>query len=212
MNDREKARTPDLEGLIQAVQLLSENMKAIHRQVSQSESVIIFMDNSNFFGSVGRLGREMGYRFRVDYHKLYTALLKDRFCINAFCYYSDWDSDAETRHRRENFQNLMEKAGFQLVRFQQRPGATKEKGVDAAIVKDMVTAAHDCPRCLTFILIAGDGDYAETVRELRTRYGVKVEVAFFGADTAITLQEAAYRFIDLSPLWQRIELDRPFSE
>ena len=198
------------DNLSSAVACLVENMKVMCRQQAQSERVIMFLDNSNFFGSIARVGKENGYKFRVDYHKLYSILLRDRFPIDALCYYSDWESDAETRQRRDSFQNLMEKAGFSMVKFQQRVGATREKGVDAAIVRDMTTLARDCPRCDTFILVAGDGDYADTVREVRKKYGVKVEVAFFAADTASSLREAAFRFIDLDNIRQQIQLDRAF--
>lgn len=194
--------------LTTAVAQLAENMKLLYKQQCQNERVCLFLDNSNFFGAVGRVARESGSRFRVDYMKLYEFLVRDRFCIDALCYYSEWESDAETRQRRDNFQSLMEKAGFSLVRFQQRPGGTREKGVDAAIVRDMLTTARDCPRCDTFVLIAGDGDYAETVREVRKKYGVKVEVAFFAPDTANSLRETAYKFIDLDEIRDRIQFDR----
>jgi uncharacterized LabA/DUF88 family protein len=198
--------------LTEAIRTLADNMKLLYRQQCQNERVVMFLDNSNFFGSILRVGREVGYRFRVDYPKLYNVLLRDRFAIDAFCYYSEWETDPNTRQRRDSFQTLMEKARFTLVKFQQRAGGTRENGVDAAIVRDMVNVARDCPRCDTFILIAGDGDYADTIREVRRKHGVKVEVAFFAQDTAGTLRDAAYRFIDLDSLRDQIALERPISE
>lgn len=192
-----------------AVALLASNMKAMHARLVRDERVVMFMDNSNFYGSVARVGRDSQQKYRVDYSKLYKVLMAERFGIDAFCYCSQWDTDPESRIKRDNFQAMMQKAGFSLVKL---PGAVREKGLDAAIVRDMVSFARDCPRADTFVLIAGDGDYADTIRELRRKHGVKVEVAFFGSETAYSLKDAAYQFIDLEGIKNQIQLDRPFLE
>ena len=195
-----------------ALALLTDNMKAMHRRLLLNERVVVFMDNSNFFGSVARVSRDSQQKYRVDYSKLYKLLMAERFGIDAICYCSEWETDQESRSKRENFQIMMQKAGFSLVRVPQRPGAGREKGLDAAIVKDMTSIARDCPRADTFVLIAGDGDYSGTISELRRKHGVKVEVAFFGSETAYSLREAAFLFTDLEPLRNQIQLDRPFLE
>ena len=192
--------------LTEAVSQLAENMRLLCRQQAQKERVMMFLDNSNFYGSLGRISQETCNKFRVDYHKLYALLVNERFVINATCYYSDWEVSDEARLKRDNFRVMMEKAGFTLACLKQRVGATQEKGVDAAVVRDMVTAAHDVHRCDTFILISGDGDYADTVREVRKKYGVKVEVAFFACETAWSLRDACYKFIDLEPFREQIEM------
>lgn len=195
-----------------AVALLASNMKAMHARLVRDERVVMFMDNSNFYGSVARVGRDSQQKYRVDYSKLYKVLMAERFGIDAFCYCSEWETDAESRLKRDSFQAMMQKAGFSLVRLPQRSGAVREKGLDAAIVRDMVNFARDCPRADTFVLIAGDGDYSDTIRELRRKHGVKVEVAFFGTETAYSLKDAAYQFIDLEGIKGQIQLDRAFLE
>jgi len=210
-SEQKPGTAPEVERLAVSLTRLAENMKAIYRQQCQSERVVVFMDNSNFFGSVARIGKDRGYKFRVDYHKLFGLLLRDRFCIDARCYYNDWESDPETRQRRENYRSLMTKAGFTLVCSSQC-GETRPQGLDQAIIPDMLAMAKDCPRCDTFILVAGDGDYADTVREVRRRFGVKVEVAFFAADTAAMLRDASGIFIDLEVHSDDIQFDRHFSD
>jgi len=201
-----------MDNLTRLAETIHQLVIAANRQQQRSEKTILFLDNSNFFGSVTRIGRDKNQRLRVDYRKLLRVAMRDRFVIDARCYYSEWEADPSTQQRRDGFQIALERAGFTVVRFQQRPGARAEKGVDAAIVKDMVTMARECPRCDTFVLIAGDGDYTETVREIRKKYGVKVEVAFFAPETAIALREAAYHFIDLEPMQELIQLDRAVTE
>jgi uncharacterized LabA/DUF88 family protein len=192
--------------LITAVQALANNLKALAALELRRERVVIMLDNSNFFGSVTRICRDTSRKFRVDYGKLLTMLVEGRTVIDAFCYYSDWEVDEETRVRREGFQIMMEKTGFTLVTVQQRSRAIREKGVDAAIVRDITAIAREMPRCDTIILIAGDGDYSETVSEIRKRHGVKVEVAFFGVETAQTLKMAATRFTDLETMREQFEV------
>lgn len=197
-----------MEALTEAVHLLAANMKELCRKQAEYEKVVLFLDNSNLYGSIARLGRDLGHKYRMDYQKL----IGDRFCINAACYCSEWEIDADKASKRDGFQTAMQKAGFSLVRLPQRAGAAREKGVDAAVVRDMMTVARDCPRADTFILVAGDGDYTDTVRELRHKHGLKVEVAFFRAETANALRDAAYKFVDLDSIAAQIQLDRGSSE
>jgi uncharacterized LabA/DUF88 family protein len=197
-----------MEGLQQAVHLLAANVKELILKTAQKEKVVVFMDNSNLYGSIARIGRDLNCKFRIDYQKLYQKLVGDRFCINAFCFCSDWDIDEDQRFKRDGFQTMMQKTGFSLFRVPQRYGAVQEKGLDTAVVREMITIARDCPRADTFILIAGDGDYSDTIHELKQRHGIKVEVAFFRSETAHSLREAAYEFNDLEFSLAQIQLDR----
>lgn len=201
-----------MDALTQAVQLLAANMKEFCRKKAENEKVVLFMDNSNLYGSIARLGRDLGHKYRMDYQKLFRTLIGERFCVNAMCFCSEWEIDSDQRNKRDGFQTMMQKAGFSLVRLPQRPGATREKGLDVAVVREMLTVARDCPRADTFILVAGDGDYSDTVRELRQKHGLKVEVAFFKAETANTLKDAAFKFVDLDSMAAQLQLDRPGSE
>lgn len=197
-----------MEALTEAVQLLAAHVKELCRKQAESQKVVIFIDNSNLYGSVARLGQVLGHKYRIDYHKLYRILLEDRFCIKAICFCPEWDADNDQRSKRDNFQTMMQKSGFLLSRIPQKTGSVREKGLDAAIVREMITMASECHRANTFILVAGDGDYSDTVRELRHKYGIMVEVAFFNQETASSLKEAAYKFINLDSIAAQIQLDR----
>lgn len=196
-----------VETLTQVVQQLTTSIKELYRKQIESEKVVLFMDNSNLYGSIARLSRESGYKYRIDYHRLLNMLVGNRFCINAICYYPEWELDFEQHQKRDGFQSIIQKAGYQISRVPQRNNSGREKGLDTAIIRDMTTIAHNCPRVDTFILVAGDGDYSDTVRELRFRHGLKVEVAFFSPETAFTLKEAAYKFTDLESIATQLQLD-----
>ena len=73
-----------------------------------------------------------------------------------------------------------------------------EKGLDCEIVYDMCmlsrTGAYK-----SFVLVAGDEDYARTVKRTRSETGLTVDVAFFGGNcTSTNLVKEASRFLDLS--------------
>lgn len=76
----------------------------------------------------------------------------------------------------------------------------EEKGLDCEIVYDMVRLSHH-GHYDTFVLVAGDEDYARTVRKLRDETGVVVDVAFFGGSRCSThLRRRAANFLDLSEI------------
>jgi uncharacterized LabA/DUF88 family protein len=73
----------------------------------------------------------------------------------------------------------------------------EEKGLDCEIVYDMVRLSQG-GHYDTFVLIAGDEDYARTVRRLRIETGIRIEVAFFGGRCSTVLRREASEFIDLA--------------
>jgi len=72
----------------------------------------------------------------------------------------------------------------------------QEKGLDCEIVYDMACLREN-GNFDTFVLVAGDEDYARTVRKLNQQ-GMKVELAFFKEGCSSTLRKEANCFVDLS--------------
>lgn len=72
----------------------------------------------------------------------------------------------------------------------------EEKGLDCEIVYDMSMLART-GRYDTFVLVAGDEDYARSVSRLPKETGVNVKVAFFGNLCSNFLKESCDGFIDL---------------
>jgi len=74
----------------------------------------------------------------------------------------------------------------------------EEKGLDCEIVYDISRLART-GYYSSFVLIAGDEDYARSVKKVREETGIPVELAFFGNGKCSTaLQKAATSFIDLT--------------
>lgn len=74
----------------------------------------------------------------------------------------------------------------------------EEKGLDCEIVYDMSRLAR-LGNYDSFVLVAGDEDYARSVWKLRNETGLPVEVAFFGnARCSVKLMKEASLFVDLN--------------
>jgi len=88
-----------------------------------------------------------------------------------------------------------ERAGFEL-HLEDRNYANKEKRIDTGIVTLMMKDAYrNASPGDTFVLVAGDGDYIPTIRELISD-GFNVEVVFWD-HASRDLKESATKFISL---------------
>jgi len=88
-----------------------------------------------------------------------------------------------------------EKAGFEL-HLEDRNYVNKEKKIDTGIVTLMMKDAYrNASPGDTFVLVAGDGDYIPTIREMISD-GFNVEVVFWD-HASRDLKESATKFISL---------------
>ena len=195
------------DGLKEQLAQMNHYLSGIYREAVRNHCVALFLDHSNFYHSIVRIRKQMAMKYSVDYCKIKQLLVADRFMLRAGFYYSDHEDVRDSK--RDGLHSYLESVGYSLSRHRLVGGGVagyREKGLDIAIAKDMINMARDTPRCQTMILVSGDGDYLETVEELRHKHGVKVEVAFFGPETSTALRQAAFRFIDLEPLRQDFQL------
>jgi uncharacterized LabA/DUF88 family protein len=73
-----------------------------------------------------------------------------------------------------------------------------EKGLDSEIIYDMVALSRD-GNYDTFVLVAGEEDYARAVAKLSRDKAINIEVAFFPPPyCSFKLHDAATEFIDIS--------------
>lgn len=190
-----KPRTAEPD-LASAVMRLAENMKALHQQQLQTEKIAIFIDNASLCGFLSRQSRDLGRKFRLDHHKLLTAVAQSRFLIDTFCF-SCFDEDK----RPAGFENLLEKAGITSSVVLSRSQLASN------LINRMREFANRCVRCDTIILVSGDGQYGPPMRCLHREFGVRTEVAFWRNEMSNTLVASADRIIDLDALRQQIELE-----
>ena len=188
--------------LVASVNELKQTLGGMTRR---SESVVIFIDNTNLNLTVRRVDTQG--QFRLCYKKLTEHLTAGRTLQQCRIYYSDHSRDAmlsseeaARRKERDGFYAWLKYQGYWLKAMSlvdRGDGVTKEKGLDASITKDLERLSHSRV-ANTIVLVSGDADYQELVSEVQALYGIKVEVAFFQEYTAKTLQVAATQFIDLT--------------
>jgi uncharacterized LabA/DUF88 family protein len=136
---------------------------------------------------------------RLDYIKLKEYLVDGRTADVRFYYGvvpESMDVDNHRYAKEEKFYKGIEAIGYMMICLPVRD--ITKACLSCEIVYDMAllsrTGAYK-----SFILVAGDEDYARTVRRIRSETGMVVEVAFFSqVGCATTLVKEASRFIDLS--------------
>lgn len=72
----------------------------------------------------------------------------------------------------------------------------EENGLDCEVVYDMVKLSYH-QQYHTYVLVAGDEDYARSIRKLRNETSIRVEVAFFAPVSSKVLRREASEFVDL---------------
>lgn len=100
-----------------------------------------------------------------------------------------------------------ERVSLKLGRLEGPPGDVHEKGVDILVALELLRGAYRDEYDVA-ILVAGDGDYADIVTEVRA-VGKTVLNAFFSEQKSYELAKASNGFIDLNHVnWSSIELRR----
>lgn len=184
---------------------LQQQVSALTQRLEEGrlnmERVVIMVDRSNLDQTWRRIEHN---GFRPDYVKLTNFLAGARSLRQVRVYYSDLDpemvqeSERADWQNRQSFYSFLRHQGWLLrgVRKKIHGGVATEKGLDAALIRDMDKICRE-NRCDTIVLVAGDADYCEVVSDVQDNYCVKVEVAFFPQQTARDLQSRASKFINL---------------
>jgi len=202
---------------------MMEYLGEMNRLLRSQEKVCLFIDNSNLFHALKSMN--LGNR-RLDYIKLRDVLADGRTATVRF-YYSSPDmgnllnEDRARQAKRNKFYDFLESnLGYHMVELPLRERTISEngtpvqvpieKGLDCEIVYDMAILSR-AGRYNTFILVAGDEDYARTIRRIRSETGLNVEVAFFSnVGCSSMLVREATRFIDLNHASIREDLFREY--
>lgn len=195
----------------------SGDTEALLKEIRRQERVCAFFDNSNLFHATRSI---FDSNTRINYLKFKEFLAAGR-SIDCRFYYSLTSQpellDEPQRHQYEKSRRFYEglaDMGFHLTclplrgRIVNDQVVPTEKGLDCEIVYDMCSLSQK-GAYKSFILIAGDEDYARTVKRIRSETGMVVDVAFFGGSgTSTTLVKEASHFINLSQV-PDIFKDRP---
>jgi len=159
---------------------------------SAKESVVLFIDGSNFYhGLKGTVGKA-----NIDFQRLSRKLAAGRKLVRAYYYNVPVDQRAfpDRYAAQQKFFSALDNVPYftvRLGRLEPRGKTWIEKGVDVNIAVDMVTMAYD-DIYDTCILISGDGDFAVAAEAVKSA-GKHVEVAYTQANYQI--KKAADKFI-----------------
>ena len=176
---------------------------------------MVFIDGSNLFHAA----RQYGRKYRVQ--DLCDALVAGRSLVRAYYYGSiPTGGDERTIARQTGFHESLEYAGiavtavplkqrsveFACPRCRKKSTVTRhvEKGVDVALVTDMLTFGFRDGYDIALV-VAGDVDYLRAVEEVK-RIPRRIEIAFFEKTGALSgvLRKKADRFIPLEPVIEGI--------
>lgn len=162
-----------------------------------SERVMVFIDGSNILWACKTLN------IKVDYKKLVDELVGNRRLIRPNFYCS---IGVPPTPQQIKFHDSLRFQGFNVITkpVKIRPKGAIEKGVDVALVTDMLKFAfmnvYD-----VCILVSGDNDFAEAVRIVKDR-GIRVEIAAFEHTISRELRLLADKFISLDNLKDKIKI------
>jgi len=190
---RERSVKDILEELVGELRLLT-------RLLRRQERVMVFIDGPNLYAAKKPFG------IKVDYFKLVRELVGERRLIRPYFYTAFNPFNEEDKEQMMKFLSVLERGGFgvKALPLRMREGRLVEKGVDVAIVTDMLVMAfrnaYD-----TAILVSGDTDLVEAVRAIKAM-GKRVEIAMFGHVIGEELKRAADLFIPLENILDRIKL------
>jgi len=167
-----------------------------------SERVMIFIDGSNLFHAC----KSFDDGFRIDYVKLKDFLANGRKLIRPYFYGSFDPSDPKNASRQKNFFRFLRSEGYEVVEkpLRMRDGRKFEKGVDVALVTDMLSLGFEDAYDTT-ILVSGDGDFVHAIDKIKSM-GKRVEVAIFRNAISDDLRLKADKFIALDDYADEIRL------
>lgn len=177
--------------------------------MTTKEKVMVFIDSSNIFHALKRIG------FKIDYYKLVKELVGNRTLVRPYYYGSTVPSPQSLAQKtfkvtQEKFHRALRNEGFEVIT---RPIKTitedmwVEKGVDMALATDMLIGAHN-DLFDTLILVSGDNDYLPVLVEVRRR-GKRVEVAAFEHTISQEMKQIADRYVALDAIRNRIQQLEP---
>lgn len=177
------------------------------------ERVMIFIDGSNIFRSIGNL-HEKGIDFKIDYVKLRDLLAEGRDLIRTYYYGSD---NASPNDAQKGFLNVLRNNGFEvftktLKTFKGEDGKDHhvEKGIDIALATDLISLAWE-KAFDTAIVVSGDSDFLEAIRRVKQK-GRRVEIAAFEGSLSAEMRVAGDRITILDKVLQKITLTQPLPD
>lgn len=165
---------------------------------------MFFIDGSNVFWGLQNYRRKTRQNLHLDYAKLVEVLAAGRQ-IRAKNYYCS--EPPIVNEGQAKFMDMLRKSGITVVpkKLKQRRGSRNvEKGVDVALVTDLLSLAWE-GAYEDAVVISGDADYTEAVKRAKSK-GKIIEVVGWRDSLSRELKEAASKVVYLDDIADKVRL------
>lgn len=153
---------------------------------------MIFIDGSNLLRTCNRFYPDV----MLEYLKLREILIGDRELVRAYYYGSiptlETGGTEEIIDKQMRFYRFLQHVGYKVtvLPLRKRGEGRIEKGIDAAIVTDMLSLAYHHAYDVG-VLVSGDEDYKNAIRQIM-QMGIRIELAFFEGGMAKVYRDIDY--------------------
>lgn len=175
---------------------------------------IMFIDNSNIFRNLNLVGSD----FRIDYKRFHMAMEKEGPIWETHFFATEAIDEDYAREKQNDFYNFLRLSlGYNVhtVRLKTREVRCQncgmnwlshvEKGIDVWLASKMLILlsrqAFD-----TCVLVSGDGDYLEAVKEVRNM-AKKVELVAFRGSYSRELADQVTKIIFIEDIASEIRME-----
>jgi uncharacterized LabA/DUF88 family protein len=156
-----------------------------------TERVMIFIDGSNLYHNLKRLGHQ-----RINFEKLIKLLLKERTLISTYYYAAPLDISIDSKKywvQQKFFEHLKKIPNFKIILCKQKKRWDTNgllrfdvKGDDVHLAVDLVSYAYE-NHYDTAIIVSGDEDFVPAVQRIQ-KLGKKVEDIYFYSSVSYSLK------------------------
>lgn len=150
------------------------------------EQIVLLVDVQNVYYTT-----KQAYQCNFDYNAFWKTVTANRQVVKAIAYAIDRGDE-----KQRQFQNILRAIGFEvkLKPFIQRADGTAKGDWDVGITLDAMAYAKNAD---VVVLASGDGDFDLLLNKLYQEFGVQTEVYGVPQLTALSLINAATRFVPI---------------
>lgn len=151
------------------------------------QTLVVLVDIQNIYYTTRQT-----FNCHFDYNAFWRTVTADRTVLKAIAYGIDRGDE-----KQRQFQNILRAIGFEvkLKPFIQRADGSAKGDWDVGITLDAIEYGQHAD---VVALASGDGDFDLLVKQLREKYNTTVEVFGVQKLTALSLMNAASRFIPIT--------------
>lgn len=155
--------------------------------MSQIIKTMLLVDGSNLWWGIKYYNEQHSPSIRLNYQKLHTVLLGNRYLVRAYYYHSH---PVPIPLKQQGFLDYVHASGFELIGkpLKMRQGRFVEKGVDVALATDLLGFAWENAFDVA-VVVSGDSDMDGAVQKVRAK-GRRVEIASFQQTLSPDLHKA----------------------